>query len=478
MSNGKDFFDAPEFRRLLKRYEQMKAQGICSYFDTDELCDILSYYLFYEKREEVEEVYTLARRLHPGSPEITKMEIRILLTYGKAEAALQSFDSLPQCEDHDSMLLKAEVLLALKQYKASRTLARTVLNKSNITDDIAYDALEILLDCGFPQEVLDTVDNGLKHYPDNRNLLEVKAESLIELQKTDEAIEIYNKLLDENPYSTFYWEQLGHIYYMIERYGKALECFEYELTIDETIEYASMMQGYCYYRLRDYKSCIRIFDSFIERYPDNIMPLFYKALSLSQSGRCEEALEVYNSIITSNKSRQNSIEKMLAFINSSIIQYDMGNKKVAAEYMSKAMNHIPDMESIKQLLLKGGPCYELRDKENMMFRDLNITETKEWKYHEVMMSLGVHIFSCGYTQTALYPLYCAQATAPDTSDIDAYIAYILYTNNGGSHKEITELIDSALQGKSSKLFELLDIPYNANATSEEILRVMEIKCYT
>ena len=49
MENGKRYFDTKEFRDILNRYEQMKAENICSYFDADDLYNLLLYFLFYEK---------------------------------------------------------------------------------------------------------------------------------------------------------------------------------------------------------------------------------------------------------------------------------------------------------------------------------------------------------------------------------------------------------------------------------------------
>ena len=104
MNNDKGYFETPEFRALLRKYEQMKQENSGLYFETDQLTDILSYYLFHEKAQEVEEVYTLAKRLHPGSPEITKMEIRMLLSYDRPEAALPLLDKLQYADDEDTLL--------------------------------------------------------------------------------------------------------------------------------------------------------------------------------------------------------------------------------------------------------------------------------------------------------------------------------------------------------------------------------------
>lgn len=470
MSNDKGFFDTPEFRNLLKKYEQSRRDNSSCYFESDQLSDILSYYLYYEKTAEVEEVYATAKRLHPESPEVTKMEIRMLLSYGNTEAALGLFERLQYIDDDDTLLLKAEVHLALKDYKSSRKIARELLRRSTITDETAYEALEILLDCGFAQEVLAAADEGLKRYPDSINLLEVKAESLIELQHTDEAIKIYNKLLDETPYSTFYWEQLGHIYYMIGRFGKALECFEYELTIDENIEYAKMMQGYCYHHLHDYSKSRELFTRLGQKYPKSIIPDFYVALADAYSGNSAEAIEAFCRIATKGmeKSNNESIEAMLALLNVAILYQQAGNYDASSTYTKRAILQAPSNESIKQIIAHRSPLYELRDKENMTFTDINATETKEWKIHEILYRLGTQFLEQEANIPALTAFYIARPMTPDTTDIDAFIAYILYSL-GETKEDFRRMVASALQGKSEKLFYLFGQPYNADIMPDDFI---------
>lgn len=470
MSNDKGFFDTPEFRALLKKYEQMKEKGICSYLETHELSDIHSFYLYNGNSHEAANVFKLARQLHQGSPDITKMEIRAMLTLGHPEAALPMFENIEYDGDDETLILKAEVLLALKQYKASHKIAHDILRRCTITDDISYDAMEIMLDCGYAQEVLEKAEEGLKHHPENKNLMEVKAESLIELQKIDEAILIYNSLLDKEPYSTFYWEQLGHIYYMIERYGKAIDCFEYELTIDSNIEYAYMMQGYCYYHLKCYDKAIDIFDSFISKYPKSIIPRFYKALSLAYKGEIIQSMEEFCTTADYALLQQkDGIEYMLSMINMAILNTKRDNMELAKECMSHAILYHAEPNEMKQVLLGGKPYYELRDKENMTFHDINTTENREWNTHELLSALGEQLINNKLYALALYPLYNAKAVAPDSTDIDAVIAFIIHKEKGDK-KELESLVASALEGKSNKLFELFDMPYDSDITAEEFLQ--------
>ena len=124
MSNDKGIFDTAEFRNLLDRYEQMRQSGVSSYFDMSELSDLLSYFLTNNNPDEGEEIYNIARHLHPQCDETERMRARILLAQGYPENALEAISTLGN--DNDTLLLRADIHLALKQYKESRAALHTM----------------------------------------------------------------------------------------------------------------------------------------------------------------------------------------------------------------------------------------------------------------------------------------------------------------------------------------------------------------
>ena len=446
----------------------MKAENICSYFETDELTNLLIHFLYYERYSEAEALYAYAKRLHPTNKEfIDRLDVRMLLARGRAKEALDILDKGKQNDDFESQILRAELLIELKEYKAAQKVAMNILKQQKLQNDEIYDALTILLDCGFAQEALHIVEEWLQRRPTLRMLHEVKAECLIELQQTDEAIDIYNRLLDHDPYSTFYWEQLGRIYYLIERYGKALECFEYELTIDDSIEYARMMQGYCYYRLRDYKSAIDIFENFKNKYQKSIIPRFYIALCKSYLEAKEEAIDEYDAVIELiGQQEAYSIEAMLAYTNKTILLNEAEMHHYANATLYSAMEHIICNDR-KQLILNNSHYYELRDKENMTYRDMSIVESKEWKISELLFAYGIFFLEKRFYNHAFNIFSYATKSATDATEINAYIAYSKYCIDNEAH--IIPYVKEALIGKSNKLFELFNIPYNANMTPEEFI---------
>lgn len=463
MNYEKGFFETPEFREILKKYEQARAMNVFPYFGIEELVDLLSYYLFMDRCDSAEEILTVARMLHPTAQENAKMEIKLLLSKGEASRALEIFKGIKYTDDDEMRILHAEILLALKEFKKAREIAMEIIRKNLPGTDNLYEALEILLDCGFAVDALLICEEALKHSPKNRGLLEVKAECYIELQMTTQAIGIYNALLDEDPYSTFYWEQLGHIYYMIHRYGKALECFEYESTINDEIEYARMMQAYCYYFVGDYAKSREMFGWFSNKYPMSVMPQFYTALSYYNEGELQKALECFKAII--DIAPEGTIEMMLARIDKAMILDELGEHGRAEEAISIAIMMHPD--NMKQLLLHDTHLYELHDKENLTFDEMSILEQKEWSLEEEMYQWGTHLVEHNHLRLALRVFQYIHPFSQDTTDIDAHIAYILWKT--GDEDKIAPAVEKALDGKSDILFKLFGIPYNANLTPQEFM---------
>lgn len=463
MNYEKGYFDTPEFRELLKRYEHAKAMNMHSYYAIDELVDLLSYYLYVEKHDEAEQILKIAGQIHPAAPENAKMEIKIMLSKGEPQRALELFAGIQYIDDNETKILHAEILLALKDFKNAREIALDIIRSATPEQENLYEALEILLDCGFALDALYICEKALKLAPTNRSLLEVKAECFIEMQRINEAIDLYNSLLDADPYSTFYWEQLGHIYYMVKRYGKALECFEYESTINDEIEYARMMQAYCYYHVGDYARTKEMFGWFKEHYPQSVIPRFYIALSQYHEGDPQSAVDSFKEII--EVAPEGTIEMMLARVNKAMILDSLGEGTRAEEAISMAIMMHPD--NMKQLILRGTHLYELRDKENLIFSDMNALEQKEWTQEEELYELGVHLFEHGHPNLALRIFHYMRPFSHDTSDVDAYIANILWLN--GEREKAEPAIENAINGRSCILFRLFGIPYDAGITPQEFI---------
>ena len=469
MNYDKGYFESPEFRELLAKYERTIKLGVASYFGIDEFVDLLSYYLSVDKSDEAAAIIDAASRLHPAAPENIKMGIKLLLYNGEPAKALELFGELKYIDETEMLTIKAEIMVALRDFRQAHDIAIELLQKSTPGQESVYEALEILLDCGFAHDALEICETALKAAPQQISLHEVKAECLIELQRINEAVRIYNNLLDNNSYSTFYWEQLGHIYYMVKKFGKSLECFEYESAINEEIEYAHMMQAYCYYYLHDYNAAMKIFATLANKYSSTVTPIFYIALCHYRQGELEYAISAFDNAI--NNAQEGTIAMMLARVNKAILLDIAGEPSVADDAMSMALLMHPD--NMKQLVLTGNHLYELRDKENLTFDDMNTLETKEWSTEECLYRLGIHLVNHKHLNLGKRVLLYCRDLSYDKSDIDAYLAYIMW--NTDKEEQAVQFIEGALDGRSNILFELFGIPYDANISTTTFTNIIKEK---
>lgn len=460
-----NFFRSQEFQELLNRYEQAIKEKETPYFEIDDLSDILSYYIYAIRFKEAERVVTIAERLFRNSIELVKMEARLMLCTGNPEQALGHLSRYEYMNDNEIRRLQAEALLFIKDFESAKNIALTILRESENDPESIHDSLSIIMECGYASEAMAFCDSLLKSNPMDKNMLEIKAECLTDMQRTDEAIKIYNTLLDEDPYNTSYWERLGHIYYCIGRYAKSLECYEYHNAILDGLDYVKIMQGYCYFQLRNYKAARELFAWCCDNSPElSLQSIFYTALSHYYEGNREKALDTFEQFI--GLSRENSIEITLARIDRAIILDELGEHGRAEETISLALFMVP--QNIEQLLLTGKHLYEPRDSENVTYNDMDIFEKREWTLNEEIFILGQHLVNHKHLQPARRVFEFLIKNGYEDSDIHAYLAYIIFMTD--EKEKALKHVEYAVNDKSDILFELFGIPYSNSITAKDFIK--------
>jgi tetratricopeptide (TPR) repeat protein len=456
------FFKSEEFRSLLGRYEQMLEYSINSYFSTDDLLEIASYYMYKNLSAEAEDVISYARKLYPSDPQIAEAEVRTLLGRGDVQAARRIFNSIAVIDTPELQLLKAEVDMADGNSNFVDSL-NVIMKGTNLHDDLALNTLDAMIKNGLLNEALAWIEKGLRRYPDDIPLLEAKADCLVEQRRMQEALALYNRLLDINPYNYFYWEQLGYIYYVTERYARALECFDYELATNEDADYAKMMQAYCHYYLRDYAKAYESFCELTLRYPGNIISNFFTALSLCGMKRYGEALRLFNDLLLSGE--LTTVEALATEVNTALIYDLMGETQKATLLLEQLL--ALDIPDINMLALHGAGLLEIHDKESLLQRHMELVDREPRNRDEILLELAFYIHSHGHLDMALTVLEHLAGTMYDPADIDAYIAYILWQMRRVDG--LRQYIAKALDGKSNKLFELFGMKYDAAVTVDMFL---------
>ncbi len=319
-----------EDRQLVLHYEAAVALGRLDYFDVDEMEIIIEHYLFEGDIDNAKKALEYGFKLHPGDRYLQCQKAAILLHRGKLRDALKLLDAYRDVDDPVHTFNRAEILYRLGQKSEALAEFRDLVDNSDESADIPGLCLDII---GTINRALDYknslyfFEKGLAVEPNNLDLLEAKALTVECLNRTDEAIALYNRVLDMDPYRGRTWCLLASLQYDEQNYREALTAYDYVLAIDPTDSLSLSQKAYCQYRLGDMQGAAESCKKYLEMMPtdDGMYTLL---------GECYESLEKPNEA-------QHAYQKAIE-INPKNDQawFGIGVTYAALDEMEKAKQHI------------------------------------------------------------------------------------------------------------------------------------------
>ena len=165
-----------------------------------------------------------------------------------------------------------------------------------------------------------------------------KAVALVELDKHDEAIEIFKKILKHDKDDDASWQNLGYAYNHIENYVDAKKCFENAIKLDPEDVISLIGKAEACFELEENNVALDITSKILEIEPDNVDTLFLKCEILIEMNRPEEVFEIIKNIdddedlIPEKKSME------------AIVHCTLGNNVKALECINEAIQYESDDE--------------------------------------------------------------------------------------------------------------------------------------
>ena len=102
------YFEDPEFKEALEKYEGMVKNHTPAYFDADELTDIAEYYASKGRQIEAEAAIDFALQLHPNDTDALIFRARSLAMKGRLDEAYMVMDLIEDRSDREVRFLKAD----------------------------------------------------------------------------------------------------------------------------------------------------------------------------------------------------------------------------------------------------------------------------------------------------------------------------------------------------------------------------------
>lgn len=280
--------DREQLRELLKQYENLRNGRKTSYFEEDAFEKIIEYFQEKDQIPKALEAVEIGCSQFPYSSALMVKKADILLAVRQYQEALSILDgaSLLDSNNINIYILKTDAYLALDQQDKAVQLLEEALNQFDGEEkiELLFELADVYDDYEDFDKVFDCLKMILEEEPVNEEALYKICFWTDFTGRNEESIRLHQRIIDECPYSELAWFNLGAAYQGLKLYEKAIDAYQYAITIDEKFDYAYRNIGDAYIRLRKYKEAIEMLEKVIElAKPEDVI---YEAI-----GHCYDKLK-------------------------------------------------------------------------------------------------------------------------------------------------------------------------------------------
>lgn len=226
-------FHKPEFKQLLAKYSDMIENHTSIYLEPDEITLLAEFYASMGNIRASEEVVDYGLSLHPDNLDILIFKCHNLIVKGYTIEAQEVLNSIADTNDYEVRLLQAELYLAQKRnQEADELLEQLYQDEKDI--DTMLDIAHLYMDDHQKKNAYHWLQKASSQDPDNLGVLEELASYYFSFGNPEEATDLYNRLLDEAPYTIDFWHNLIRCYLRMYKPEKAMEAVDFAMAIDET----------------------------------------------------------------------------------------------------------------------------------------------------------------------------------------------------------------------------------------------------
>ncbi len=262
------------------------------YLDVEDIEDLFDELLRLDQFDKAEILTRYALSLHPDSTEIMILRATLLTDLDRFNEAEQLLQYLLQVEKQDPDVYINYGWLRLKQCKINEALRyfdQAIQIESQFQDDdyLAYEIGMNLNAFDLPSKAEKYLRRFYKNHPDDPEGISELAYCLECLEKDEEAIQLFEKLVDIDPFNELGWYNLGVLYSKKNDFDAAIEA--YQTAVDINIDYAEAYfnMGNIYMTQGHYNNALFAYTEYLSLTPFN----WRENVAFQYLGECYEELE-------------------------------------------------------------------------------------------------------------------------------------------------------------------------------------------
>lgn len=302
------------------------------YFDTEELEDIIIYYLELGDFNYADMAVNYALKLHPNSLDIKIKKLEVLLEWEEYTMAKEMIDELKSVsmENTDFMVCYAKYYSNLGNPKKSIEICKKALELGEELNFLNNFIGDEYMNLGDPFSALKHYQQALTHDPTDDYALENTMNCYAQLKKSEEAITFLNDYLDHFPFSESAWSEYGQYYFARRNYEEAIKAFDYILAINSGAVSFYASKAACLEAMKEYRKAIGIYEEMLELE-------YTKAFTFHKIGLCYNALkEPMTALGFFQKALREDPQYYMAMMEQSYIYEEMGSMEEALHFAKEA----------------------------------------------------------------------------------------------------------------------------------------------
>ncbi|MCL7764169.1 tetratricopeptide repeat protein [Polaribacter sp. Z014] len=317
----------------LLKFESMLKTNAVYFFDLVEFEEIIVHYLDAGKHALAKKAVKLGLQQHPASVDLKLLQVEIYVFEDELDKASMLLKIIERLEPNNDEVFIQKATISSKQgnHKEAIELLKKALTFTDDKVDVwSLLGMEYLYLDDFKNARLTFIKCVHVDFEDYSALYNVVYCFDME-QEHDAAITYLNAYVDINPYCEVAWHQLGRQYFILEKYKKALNAFDYAVIIDESFIGGYLEKAKTLEQLGSYKEAIDNYLITLEL--DDATAFVYLRV-----GECHEKLLNFDKAISFYKKAVHEdplLDKGWMLLTN--LYYLEENYQKAAYYISKAL---------------------------------------------------------------------------------------------------------------------------------------------
>lgn len=285
------YFEEPEFKDILAKYEAAREAGTPMYMGADELTDVAEYYsLVMHDEERASEAIELALEIHPSAVDPQVFLARRFMMQGDLDKAQEICNAIEEQANREVLFLHAELMLRRGNEKeAFSFLDRRIEEIDEDRDFFIYDSAYIFVDYHLYDLALTLANKLAEMAPDWYKTWQLQADVNLGLGNNRVALDYIEKMLDVDPFDVENWNWRAEAYSALGTYEKAFESTEYALAIEPHNERALQLKAWVLMQQGNTSEAHHLYQRLEEMNPDCESHWLYDSYCLLDAEQVEQS---------------------------------------------------------------------------------------------------------------------------------------------------------------------------------------------